>query len=73
MVARDLEARKQLGLKRYGSLLQPNNGRDNLQDAYEEALDLVVYLRTEIEERRLRGTSHEEARGDLPHQEDHEG
>jgi hypothetical protein len=59
MVAADLEARKRLGLKRYGSLLQPNNGRDNLQDAYEEALDLCVYLRTEIEERRInaKGTS----------------
>jgi hypothetical protein len=55
MVAEDLEARKQLGLKRYGSLLQPNNGRDNLQDAYEEVLDLAVYLKTEIEERRLCG------------------
>jgi hypothetical protein len=73
MVAEDLEARKQLGLKRYGSLLQPNNGRDNLQDAYEEVLDLCVYLKTEIEERRLRGTSHQEGRGDLPDQEDHEG
>jgi hypothetical protein len=31
--------------------LQPHNGRDALADAYQEALDLVVYLRQEIAER----------------------
>jgi hypothetical protein len=68
MVARDIEKRKRLGLKRYGSLLQPFNGRDNLQDAYEEALDLVVYLRTEIEERRINA---ERASGSQGQEEDH--
>jgi hypothetical protein len=48
-----LQARKDLGLKRYGSLLQPRNGRDNLRDAIEEATDLLVYLVNEGEERRL--------------------
>lgn len=38
-------ARKQLGLERYGQLLCPDNGRDTLRDALEEALDLCVYLR----------------------------
>lgn len=32
--------------------LQAHNGRDPLVDAYQEALDLVVYLRQAIEERR---------------------
>ena len=51
LVMADLEARKELGIKRYGTALQPFNGRDMLKDAYEEALDLAVYLRGVIEER----------------------
>ena len=47
----DIEARKQLGIKRYGTQLQINNGRDMLQDAYEEALDLAIYLKGAIMER----------------------
>jgi hypothetical protein len=41
----DLLSRRTLGLQRYGSLLQPGNGRDPMRDAYEEVLDLVAYLR----------------------------
>ena len=67
MVARDIEDRKRLGLERYGALLQPNNGRNNLQDAYEEALDLCVYLRTEIEERKLYADK-KESQDDVPNQ-----
>lgn len=44
-VRRDLEAREQLGIERYGTPLQPHNGRDALRDAYEEALDLACYLK----------------------------
>lgn len=51
MVQDDLEARLAIGIERYGQPLQPFNGRDSLQDAYEEALDLVVYLKTAIYER----------------------
>ncbi len=51
MVITDIEARKAIGLERYGTLLRPHNGRDMLQDAYEEALDLCVYLRGCIAER----------------------
>ena len=51
LVMADLESRRELGIKRYGTALQAFNGRDMLQDAYEEALDLAVYLRGEIEER----------------------
>jgi hypothetical protein len=50
-VRSDLEERERLGIERYGTALYPNNGRDALQDAYEEALDLCCYLRQAIEER----------------------
>jgi hypothetical protein len=52
LVMADIEARKVHGVKKYGTLLQPFNGRDALVDAYQEALDLCMYLRQEIEERR---------------------
>lgn len=51
MLIADIEARRDLGIKRYGVALQAGNGRDALRDAYEEALDLSVYLRQAIEER----------------------
>jgi len=51
LVIQDMANRKQLGIERYGTALQPFNGRDALVDAYEEALDLCVYLRQAIEER----------------------
>lgn len=44
-VAAALAGRKRLGVERYGQPLQAFNGRDALRDAYEEALDLLVYLR----------------------------
>lgn len=46
----DIEARKVIGMERYGTLLQAHNGRDAKRDAYEEALDLVQYLRQALEE-----------------------
>jgi len=49
-VATDLEARKQLGITRYGTPLQAFNNRDSLLDAYEEVLDGTAYLRTRFEE-----------------------
>lgn len=49
-VVRDLAARKQLGLERYGSLLQAGNGRDALRDLHEEQLDSLVYCRQWLEE-----------------------
>jgi hypothetical protein len=39
-----IEERKQLGISRYGRPLETHNGRDALQDAWEEAVDLAVYL-----------------------------
>lgn len=50
MVIEDMAIRARMGRARYGTPLQAFNGRDALQDAYEEALDLAVYLRQAIEE-----------------------
>lgn len=47
----DLKAREQVGLNTYGKLLQTNNGRDALVDAYQEVLDLAMYLKQLIMER----------------------
>lgn len=50
LVIEDIEARKRYGKAKYGTLLQPFNGRNALMDAYQEALDLVVYLRQALYE-----------------------
>lgn len=50
LVIKDMKARDKLGRKKYGVPLTPFNGRDSLEDAYQEVLDLAVYLRTLIEE-----------------------
>lgn len=52
LVVRDMKDRDALGRSRYGTPLQAHNGRDALVDAYQEALDLAVYLRQAIEERK---------------------
>ena len=46
-----MQTRDRVGRERYGTPLQPHNGRDALQDAYEEALDLAAYLKQAIVER----------------------
>lgn len=51
LVLADMVERKQLGIQRYGTPLQAHNGRDALLDAYQEALDLALYLRQAIYER----------------------
>lgn len=51
MVIADMQERDQVGRQRYGTPLQPHNGRDALADAYAEALDLAVYLRQALFER----------------------
>lgn len=51
LVIRDMEARREHGIKEYGGPLQPHNGRDAIVDAYQECLDMCVYLRQAIEER----------------------
>lgn len=47
----DMRERHVVGVERYGTPLQAFNGRKALVDAYQECLDLAVYLRQEIEER----------------------
>ncbi len=44
-VVADMRERDRLGRERYGTPLTVNNGRDQLVDAYQEALDKAVYLR----------------------------
>lgn len=51
LVIAEMQERDHVGRTRYGTPLQPHNGRDALVDAYQEALDLVVYLRQAIYER----------------------
>lgn len=51
IVIKDMEDRHRVGMQKYGMPLQPFNGRDALVDAYQEALDLCVYLRQAIYER----------------------
>lgn len=51
LVVKDMSDRDIEGRRRYGTPLQPDNGRDALLDAYQEALDLVVYLRQALYER----------------------
>lgn len=51
LVVDDMRERDNLGRARYNTPLRTRNGRDALVDAYQEALDLSVYLRQEIEER----------------------
>lgn len=48
LVVEDMIKRDMAGRGKYGTPLQPFNGRNSLQDAYEEALDLAVYLKNAI-------------------------
>lgn len=43
--------RAEKGVDTYGTMLYTHNGRDALQDALEEAIDLVLYLQQAILER----------------------
>lgn len=51
LVIKDMADRDRLGRAKYGIPLRIHNGRDALVDAYQEVLDLSVYMRQEIEER----------------------
>ena len=52
MVLADLTNRALEGKEKYGEPLKAHNGRNPLWDAYQEALDLAMYLRQAIEEQR---------------------
>jgi hypothetical protein len=51
LVHQDLAARERHGRAEYGGPLVTNDGRASLWDAYQEALDLAVYLRKAIVEK----------------------
>lgn len=52
LVVKDMKQRNIDGTRKYGVPLRSQDGRISLIDAYQEALDLCVYLRKEIEERK---------------------
>lgn len=61
LVMADILARARLGIQRYGTPLQAHNGRDALQDLYEELLDAAQYLKQVIEERNAKRGGGEDA------------
>ncbi len=50
MVIEDIRVRAEVGKATYGEYLRAHNGRSALIDAYQEAVDLAVYLRQQIAE-----------------------
>lgn len=50
LVIEDMVKRDKMGTEKYKTRLRPFNGRNPLWDAYQEALDMVVYLRQAIYE-----------------------
>jgi hypothetical protein len=51
LVRADLEERDRVGWDQHHCPLLAHDGKDSLREAYEEALDLVVYLRKALAER----------------------
>lgn len=51
LVIEDIVKRRELGIERYGTALQADNGRDACLDAYEEVIDLAMYLKQHLVER----------------------
>jgi hypothetical protein len=51
LVIEDMRKRDEFGARKYGRPLTAFNGKDALQEAYEEALDLAVYLKQALIER----------------------
>lgn len=47
-VIEDMELRAKKGVETYGTRLKTNNGRNALVDAYQEALDLAIYLKQRL-------------------------
>ena len=56
VVLADIRERAETGKRKYGTYLETNNGRNPLWDAYQEAIDLVMYLRQALleQERHLK-------------------
>lgn len=53
LVIKDMKERKKNGIKTYGVALQAFNGRNALQDHYEELLDACCYIKQFMEEERI--------------------
>lgn len=51
LVVEDIKKRKVMGKKKYGVPLRANNGRDALQDLYEELIDATQYCKQAMVER----------------------
>jgi hypothetical protein len=47
-IQEDMEKREQFGLKKYSQYVKAGDNRDFLQEAYEELLDLAVYLKADL-------------------------
>ena len=47
-IVNDLMLRDQLGKEKYKTSLETHNGRSSLWDAYQEVLDLAMYLRKHL-------------------------
>ena len=58
MVVQDMQARNLEGYEKYNRYLQADCPDNMLQHAYEEALDLAVYLKTAIVQQELRQETH---------------
>jgi hypothetical protein len=50
LLINDILERAELGKQRYGEYLTSFNNRDSMIDAYQEILDLVIYIRTFLSE-----------------------
>jgi len=54
LICQDMRRRKLVGIERYGTLLLPDNGRDAIRDAVDEAVDGLFYIKQAIEEEATR-------------------
>jgi len=59
-VLSDIRERAEAGKEKYGTYLETNNGRSPLWDAYQEVLDLAMYLRQAILEQEAGITENKE-------------
>jgi hypothetical protein len=53
LVIEDMQERNRIGTAKHKTPLQVSNGRDSLIDAFQESMDLTVYLRQEMERRKV--------------------
>ena len=50
-VVADMKERSKIGTEKYGTPLMTHNGRKPLVDAYQEVLDMAVYIKQELLEK----------------------